>query len=132
MSAQEATTDALRRAETTPAVPALPPPAEPAPAPGGAFKPVELDIRLRMPDNLVLRGRKLRPGGPTGASLGDMNITVGGDLQIVKPADGQVLLLGTIETVRGTYEFQGRRFDLQRGGTLRFMGEPQINPALDI
>ena len=37
-----------------------------------------------------------------------------------------MLLLGTVETVRGTYEFQGRRFDLQRGGTLRFIGEPQI------
>jgi translocation and assembly module TamB len=134
MSAQEATASALRKAEKTPAVPGTPAQAEEgtAPAPGSAFTPVELDIRLRIPDNLVLRGRKLRPGGPTGASLGDMNITVGGDLQIVKPPDGRVLLLGTIETVRGTYEFQGRRFDLQRGGTLRFMGEPQINPALDI
>jgi autotransporter translocation and assembly factor TamB len=134
MSAQEATATALRRAQTTPAVPGTPAQAEPgtAPAPGGAFKPVELDVRLRIPDNLVLRGRKLRPGGPGGASLGDMNITVGGDVQIVKPPDGQVLLLGTIETVRGTYEFQGRRFDLQRGGSLRFMGEPQPNPALDI
>ena len=80
----------------------------------------------------MLRGRKLRPGGPTAASLGDMNITVGGDLQVVKAANDQVLLLGTIETVRGTYEFQGRRFDLQRGGTLRFIGEPQLNPALDV
>jgi autotransporter translocation and assembly factor TamB len=134
MSAQEATTSALRKAETTPAVPGTVAQAEEgtAQAPGGAFKPVELDIRLRIPDNLVLRGRKLRPGGPTGASLGDMNITVGGDLQIVKPPDAQVLLLGTIETVRGTYEFQGRRFDLQRGGSLRFMGEPAPNPALDI
>jgi translocation and assembly module TamB len=50
----------------------------------------------------------------------------------VKPAGGQVLLLGTVETVRGTYAFQGRRFDLQRNGTVRFMGEPQPNPALDI
>jgi autotransporter translocation and assembly factor TamB len=134
VSAQEATAAALRRAETTPAVPGIPAQAEQgtAAAPGGAFKPVELDVRLRIPDNLVLRGKKLRPGGPSGASLGDMNITVGGDLQIVKPPDGQVLLLGTIETVRGTYEFQGRRFDLQRGGSLRFMGEPQPNPALDI
>ena len=89
-------------------------------------------MRLEIPDNLVLRGKKLRPGGPTGASLGDMNITVGGNLQVVKPADSQILLLGTVETVRGTYEFQGRRFELARGGTLRFLGEPQPNPALDI
>jgi autotransporter translocation and assembly factor TamB len=133
-SAQEATERALRKAETTAAVPGTKEQAEAGtvPAPGGAFAPVELDVRLVIPDNLVLRGRKLRPGGPTGASLGDMNITVGGDIQVVKPADGQVLLLGEVRTVRGTYEFQGRRFDLARGGTLRFMGEPQPNPALDI
>ncbi len=133
-SAQDATNAALRRAETTPNVPGTKAQAEAGtvPAPSGAFAPVELDLRLTIPDNLVLRGKKLRPGGPTGASLGDMNITVGGDLQIVKPANGQLLLLGEVETVRGTYEFQGRRFDLQRGGTLRFLGEPQPNPALDI
>jgi autotransporter translocation and assembly factor TamB len=133
-SAQDATNEALHRAETTAAVPGTKAEAEAGdvPAPAGAFAPVELDLRLQVPDNLVLRGKKLRPGGPTGASLGDMNITVGGDIQVVKPANGQVLLLGTVETVRGTYEFQGRRFDLQRGGTLRFMGEPQPNPALDI
>ena len=134
VSAQEATRSALRRAETTPAVPGTPaqPEGESAPAPGGAFAPVELDVRLRIPDNLVLRGKRLRPGGPNAAAIGDINITIGGDLQIVKPADGQVLLLGSVETVRGTYAFQGRRFDLQRDGTLRFMGEPQINPAVDI
>ena len=133
-SAQEATTSALRRAETTPVIPAAAAQAQGArvPAPGGAFAPVELDVRLRIPDNLVLRGKKLRPGGPTATAVGDVNITIGGDLQIVKPAGGQVLLLGTVETVRGTYAFQGRRFDLQRGGTLRFMGEPQPNPAIDI
>ena len=131
-SAQEAPTSALRRAETTPAIPGAAVEAGEASTPGGAFGPVELDVRLRIPDNLVLRGKRLRPGGPTAASLGDMNITVGGDLQVVKPANGQLLLLGDVETVRGSYEFQGRRFDLVRGGTLRFMGEPQPNPALDI
>ena len=32
---------------------------------------VALDVRIRIPDNLVLRGRKLRPGGPTAAAMGD-------------------------------------------------------------
>jgi uncharacterized protein involved in outer membrane biogenesis len=132
-SAEEATASALRRAETTPALPAERTQAEKGTAaPSGAFAPVELDLRLVIPENLVIRGKKLRPGGPMGASLGDINITVGGDLQVVKPAGGQLLLLGTVETVRGTYDFQGRRFDLVRGGTLRFLGEPQPNPALDI
>jgi translocation and assembly module TamB len=132
-SAQEATDAALHKAGATAAVPGSKAEAEAGdvPAPGGALAPMALDVRLRIPDNLVLRGDNLRPGGPTGASLGDMNITVGGDIQIVKPAGGQLLLLGTVDTVRGTYEFQGRRFELARGGTLRFMGEPQPNPALD-
>ena len=47
-------------------------------ATSGAFAPVSLDVRLVIPDNLVLRGKKLRPGGPNGAALGDVNITVGG------------------------------------------------------
>jgi translocation and assembly module TamB len=133
-SAVMATNAALRRAESTAAVPGTKAQAEEGdvPAPSGAFAPVTLDLRLTIPDNLVLRGQSLRPGGPTGAALGDINITVGGDLQVVKPAGGQLLLLGTIQTIRGTYEFQGRRFDLERGGTLRFLGEPQPNPALDI
>jgi len=34
--------------------------------------------------------------------------------------------------VRGTYDFQGRRFDLVRDGTIRFTGTADINPLLDI
>ena len=95
------------------------------------FDNVALDVRLRIPDNLVLRGRKLRPGGPTGAAIGDMNITVGGDLNIRKNYDEELTLSGTINTVRGTYQFQGRQFDIQRDGTLRFAGDP-TNPIIDI
>jgi len=36
--------------------------------------------------------------------------------------------------VRGTYDFQGRRFEILRDGTVRFDGEPlnEMDPALDI
>jgi autotransporter translocation and assembly factor TamB len=34
--------------------------------------------------------------------------------------------------VRGFYEFQGRRFTIERGGTLRFLGLPDLNPNLDV
>jgi autotransporter translocation and assembly factor TamB len=133
-SAKEATDQALRRAETSAAAAGEVERAatEAPPAPGGAFAPVALNVRMRIPDNLVLRGRDLRPGGPTGTALGDMNITVGGDVQLRKSAGGQVILVGNVQTVRGYYEFQGRRFDLQRGGQIRFVGTPQINPAIDV
>jgi translocation and assembly module TamB len=99
---------------------------------GTFFDALALDVKLAIPDNLVLRGRSIRPGGPTSASIGDINITLGGDLQVVKPSGGPMILLGQIQTIRGTYDFQGRRFTLARGGTIRFMGEPQINPLLDV
>ena len=133
-SAEDATKQALARAQNLAAPPgAAEKAAEEAPeAPAGVFGPLELDVKLRIPENLVLRGKDLRPGGPTGAALGNINITVGGDVSIQKPPGGQLALVGTVDTVRGTYEFQGRRFDLVRGGTVRFIGEPQINPNLDV
>jgi translocation and assembly module TamB len=85
-----------------------------------------------VPDNLVLRGQDIRPGGPTGTALGDMNITVGGDLRVRKEPSRPVTVVGTVNTVRGTYEFQGRRFDLARDGTIQFTGGPAVNPVLDI
>ena len=77
----------------------------------------------------MLRGKSLRPGGPTGTALGDLNITVGGDIDITKEPDAPVILLGSVDTVRGTYQFQGRRFDLVRGGTVRFIGRAADQPA---
>jgi translocation and assembly module TamB len=65
-------------------------------------------------------------------ALGDMNITVGGDVHVRKDPGGKIALVGTVNTVRGTYEFQGRRFNLERDGTLRFVGSSQINPLLNI
>ena len=133
-SAEDATRSALKRAEVSAAPPgAAARAADTAPpAPEGLLSAVALDVQVVVPDNLVLRGKKLRPGGPTGAALGDMNVTVGGDVRVRKSPGGQITLLGTVQTVRGSYDFQGRRFELVRGGTLRFLGEPQLNPLIDI
>jgi autotransporter translocation and assembly factor TamB len=132
-SAQEATKKALQRAEVTPAAaPREVRAAGEEPPPTGLFDAVALEIELVMPDNVVLRGSEIRPGGPTASALGDINITIGGDLTVRKAPGDQVRLIGTVQTVRGTYEFQGRRFDLQRNGQLRFVGETEINPFLDI
>jgi translocation and assembly module TamB len=130
-SAQEATEGALKRAQTA-AVTGGEKPAE-APVPEtGIFAAMAMDVRLQVPDNLVIRGKDLRPGGPTGAALGDMNATVGGEIEVRKNPGAPVTLLGTVSPVRGTYEFQGRRFDLVRGGQVRFIGESKINPLLDV
>ena len=132
-SAEQATREALSRAGgTAAAAKGAGPGAEAGAEPAGTFVPVELDVRVLIPDNLVLRGNDLRPTGPTSTAIGNMNITVGGDLQVRKQSGGPVTLTGIVRTVRGTYEFQGRRFDLVRGGTLRFAGDPAINPMLNV
>ncbi len=38
---------------------------------------------------------------------------------------------GRADLVRGSYDFAGRRFDLERG-SIRFLGESPVNPVLDI
>jgi autotransporter translocation and assembly factor TamB len=131
-SAEDATRSALLSAQQAGAPAASAAEVEPPASPPSAFDPAALDIHVVVPDNLVLRGKDIRPAGPTGTALGNLNITVGGDLHIRKDPGGKIAPVGTVQTVRGTYEFQGRRFDLVRGGTLRFVGSPNINPNLDL
>jgi autotransporter translocation and assembly factor TamB len=136
-SAEEATKTALSKANESAAPPGAAEKAaeeeqQAAAAAAGPAAALALDVHLVAPDNLVVRGKSLRPGGPTGTALGDINITLGGDLHLKKNPSGPVTIVGTVNTVRGTYDFQGRRFDLVRDGTIRFTGTPSINPLLDI
>jgi autotransporter translocation and assembly factor TamB len=66
-------------------------------------------------------------------SIGDMNVTVGGLVQVRKPrGQNTIRVLGEVNTVRGNYDFQGRRFELMRDGRIRFQGDEQINPLVDL
>jgi translocation and assembly module TamB len=93
--------------------------------------PLGLNLTIRVPDNLVMRGRDIRIGNG-GASLGDVNLTAGGDFTLVREGKSDPVLVGTIATVRGTYKFQGRQFQVQRDGTITFRGDTPIDPALDV
>jgi translocation and assembly module TamB len=41
-------------------------------------------------------------------------------------------MYGSINTVRGTYDFQGRRFEILRDGGVHFDGVDELNPRLDV
>ena len=96
-----------------------------------AFDSIDLDLGLTVPGNLVLRGRDIRTGGAP-VALGDINITVGGTIQVRKPPVEPLRLVGDVKTVRGTYTFQGRRFDIVRDGRIGFSGGEEIDPLLDL
>jgi autotransporter translocation and assembly factor TamB len=110
---------------------ASPAQAAPAAAKTEPFNAMMLNVRLHVPPSLVVKGKDLRPGGGA-IGLGDVNVTLGGDVRMEKAPAGPLRLLGQVTTVRGTYDFQGRRFDIQRDGRVRFEGGLPLDPALDI
>jgi translocation and assembly module TamB len=87
----------------------LPPPAR--------ANPWRMDVALRADDRLAVTGL-----GITSEWGADLNI--GGT--VTEPR-----INGRADLVRGSYDFAGRRFDLERG-TIRFLGESPPNPILDI
>ncbi len=92
---------------------------------------IVLDLRVRVPDDLILRGSDLRISA-TSFALGNINVTVGGDFRIRKEPGTPVALVGMVNTVRGSYEFRGRRFDILRDGRIQFPGTYPVDPSLDI
>ena len=66
------------------------------------------------------------------SSLGDISVVLGGDLSIRKSPHEPVQIAGTLQTIRGSYAYQGRRFTIERDGTLRFLGGASLDPLLGI
>jgi hypothetical protein len=123
----------LERVTANPyATEAADPAATAGPAGGpGIFQALEMDLDLTVPSNLVLRGDDLRPSNTT-ISVGDINATVGGSVQLRKAPNDDIRVLGEVNTVRGSYTFQGRRFEVLRDGRIRFDGGDEIDPLIDI
>lgn len=131
-------------ASGTPVTGPATPVAEVAPAPGGSgpsnssadtrsasASNGQIDVEVVLPDNVVLRGRNIRTS--TGSlGLGNMNLTIGGAFSVRKDAEAPMRLVGAVEVVRGFYEFQGRRFEVERGSDIRFRGTDEINPDLNV
>ncbi len=97
----------------------------------GTFDALYAFVHLTVPNDLVVKANDLKaPGSPIG--LGSLNVTLGGDVTLHKAPYDQPRLYGTVNTVRGNYDFQGRRFEILRDGTVKFEGTDDIDPALDL
>ena len=99
--------------------------------PGTLWSRTDLDVRVRIPDNMLLRGQNIRTSAAA-ANIGNISLVVGGDFRVQKERRRPTTLVGNVTTVRGSYEFYGRRFDILRDGRIQFQGSTPIDPALDI
>ena len=62
----------------------------------------------------------------------DMDVEIGGELQVrYSRRDRDLVMIGELEALRGSYVVMGRRFQVA-GGTVGFPGTPGMNPTLDI
>ncbi len=110
---------------------AAPATASEAPPMGSLFDRLQLDVELSVPNDLVVKAGSLElPDAPIG--LGALTVTLGGDFRALKDPGGRVRLAGSVNTVRGSYDFQGRRFEILRDGSIRFNGLDDLDPSLDI
>jgi uncharacterized protein involved in outer membrane biogenesis/ribosomal protein L25 (general stress protein Ctc) len=118
-AARAAAAEAVRKGEVQPK-------AEPS-----LFDAIDLEVALGIPSNLVLRGNDIRPANAP-IEIGDMVVTVGGAVQVVKAPGAPFVVRGEVNTIRGNYTFQGRRFEILRDGRIRFDGSDDLDPAVDI
>ncbi|MGD8729095.1 MAG: translocation/assembly module TamB [Gemmatimonadota bacterium] len=80
---------------------------------------LRVDVDMAVPRNLWLRSS-------------DMDVELGGDLIVrYDRREGDLVMVGELQALRGSYTVLGRTFEVS-GGTASFLGQPGVNPTLDI
>ncbi len=80
---------------------------------------LRVDIDLSVPRNMWLRSD-------------EMNVEMGGELLVrYDRRVGDLVLIGELQALRGSYVLFGRTFEVT-GGTVAFIGQPGVNPNLGI
>jgi autotransporter translocation and assembly factor TamB len=98
----------------------------------GIWDNLTLRLRVLTTNNLTLRGENMRFSREAASSLGDISVTLGGDVSIRKSPHEPLQVAGTLQTIRGSYAYQGRRFTIERDGTVRFVGDKGADPLIAI
>ncbi len=82
-----------------------------------------LGIELRVPNTIRLTGEDVQIGAGTPLGLGSFNLRVLGDLYLSKDPNQPLYVTGSLDSVTGTYAFQGRRFDVDPTSSIDFRGD---------
>jgi hypothetical protein len=87
-----------------------------------------LDISVASRGTLKMVGENVQvsPGTPLG--LGNVNVRAFGELYLYKDPAQPLFVTGSLDSLIGTYAFQGRRFDLDPDSSIVFRGD--LNPEL--
>ena len=94
-------------------------------------QPILAEVRNPFLDNLRLNVQLAVPRN-TWLRSNAMNVEMGGDLLVRYDRNaGDVVLIGELQALRGTYLVLGRTFEVDEG-TVSFIGRPGVNPALNI
>jgi translocation and assembly module TamB len=89
---------------------------------------IGLGISIRVPGTLRMIGDEVQITAGTPIGLGDINVRVFGELYLYKDPGDQAYVTGSLDSLTGTYSFQGRRFDLDPSSSINFHGD--LNPEL--
>ena len=89
-----------------------------------------IGIDLRVPNTLRMTGDNIQLSAGTPLGLGKINLRALGDLYLYKDPAQPLYVTGSLDSVTGTYAFQGRRFDLDPASSINFRGD--LNPELDV
>src|SRR5262249_54816840 len=91
---------------------------------------LSMNVTLHVPENLRLTGENVQvsPGTPIG--LGNANLRVGADLYLYKESGHSLWITGSLDSIRGTYTFQGRTFEVDERSSINFPGD--LKPELDL
>lgn len=87
-----------------------------------------LGIELHVPGTLRMVGDEVQVASGTPLGLGSFNLRAIGDLYLYKDPGDVMYVTGSLDSVTGTYAFQGRRFDINPASSINFRGD--LNPEL--
>jgi autotransporter translocation and assembly factor TamB len=89
-----------------------------------------LNLEVHVPGTLRMVGENVQvsPGTPLG--LGNINVRAFGDVYLYKDPAQPMYVNGSFDSLSGTYEFQGRRFDLDPASSINFRSD--LNPDMYI
>ena len=109
-------------------------PAASPPIPGISALWDNLTLRLRLlaTNNLELRGQNMRFSRESSPVWATSMRCSEGTSRFARRRTRSWLSPGTLQTVRGSYAYQGRRFTIERDGTIRFAGDSSLDPLLSI